>query len=331
MSKLRFFLLAIPPVQYISRLKKMVESGKGGCSMLKRKWVSCLFASVLTLTSVTGGVFENTVQAAAINKDYESHAAKAAIDFGIQKGYLWLSGGKFYPNNQITQGQFVASLVAIRGVKETATVPQIPAGHWAKYSYERAVKAGILDNVAIDPNKLLTKEEVALLVFNAWKPFRGEKNPNLSNTGALITWGWMKAAPSGQPKFREDLPVTRGDAAEILRYLWKDKWQLEQGAKYADEFHKNLKIQNGRISGKVPKADKNFMVIVQFNKKQGGLEGFINGKSFSIPVNEVSSIGLLVSNVNDSTDAGTYLYTKLPSLERVNNSTKFHKQAKGEN
>lgn len=292
--------------------------------MLKRKWVSCLFASVLTLTSVTGGVFENTVQAAAINKDYESHAAKAAIDFGIQKGYLWLSGGKFYPNNQITQGQFVASLVAIRGVKETATVPQLPAGHWAKYSYERAVKAGILDNVAIDPNKLLTKEEAALLVFNAWKPFRGEKNPNLSNTGALITWGWMKAAPSGQPKFREDLPVTRGDAAEIFRYLWTDKWQLEQGAKYAAEFHKNLKIRNGKISGKVPKADKNFMVFAQVNRKQGDRVAFFSGETFSIPLNEVNYIGFKVSNVNNSTDAGTYLYTKIPALEQEIKNAKFY-------
>ncbi|WP_432775460.1 S-layer homology domain-containing protein [Brevibacillus gelatini] len=292
--------------------------------MLKRKWVSCLFASVLTLTSVTGGVFENTVQAAAINKDYESHAAKAAIDFGIQKGYLWLSGGKFYPNNQITQGQFVASLVAIRGVKETAAVPQLPAGHWAKYSYERALKAGILDNVKIDPNKLLTKEEAAMLVFNAWKPFRGEKDPNLSNTGALITWGWMKAAPSGQPKFREDLPVTRGDAAEIFRYLWTDKWQLEKGAKYANEFHNSLKIVNGKIVGKVPKGDRNFTIIATFVTKQNGREGFVNNQSFSVPLSNVNSLAFFVINSNDSTDASSFRYTKFPSLERINMNQKFY-------
>ncbi|ELK42154.1 S-layer homology domain-containing protein [Brevibacillus agri] len=292
--------------------------------MLKRRWVSCLFASVLTFTSVTGVVFENSVQAAATNKDYESHAAKAAIDFGIQKGYLWLSGGKFYPNNQITQGQFVASLVAIRGVKETAAVPQLPAGHWAKYSYERAVKAGILNNVKIDPNKPLTKEEAAMLVFNAWKPLRGEKNPNLSNTGALITWGWMKAAPSGQPKFREDLPVTRGDAAEILRYLWTDKWQLEQGAKYANEFHNSLKIANGKIIGKVPKGDKNFTIIATFVTKQNGREGFVNNQSFSVSLSNVSSLAFFVINSNDSTDASSFRYAKLPSLERTNMNQRFY-------
>ncbi|WP_309478819.1 S-layer homology domain-containing protein [Brevibacillus agri] len=303
----------------------------------KALWTSLLLLGITVGQSGgSAGVLVHKVEAAGAIKpaaasDYASHPAKEAIAFGLQKGYIWTyPDEKFHPEQTVTQSQFVASLVAIRQVSEKAPVPELAAGHWAKDIYKRAQKAGILANVKIDPNKPLTKEEAAALVFNAWRPFRGEKNPNLTNTGALITWGWMKAAPSGQPKFREDLPVTRGDAAEILRYLWTDKWQLEQGAKYADEFHRNLKIQNGKLTGKVPKADKNFMVIVQINKKQGGREGFINGKAFSIPVNEVSSIGLLVSNVNDSTDAGTYLYTKLPSLERVNNSAEFHKQAKGE-
>ncbi|MCG5250268.1 S-layer homology domain-containing protein [Brevibacillus agri] len=293
--------------------------------MLKRRWVSCLFASVLTFTSVTGVVFENSVQAAATNKDYESHAAKAAIDFGIQKGYLWLSGGKFYPNNQITQGQFVASLVAIRGVKETAAVPQLPAGHWAKYSYERAVKAGILNNVKIDPNKPLTKEEAALLVFNTWWPYRGEKSPDLTNTGALITWGWMKPAPRGQPKFREDLPVLRSDAAEILQFMWQDKWQLEQGKKYADEFHKSLKVVNGKITGKVPKGDGNFLIRAMFNTKADGLNGFLNNESFAVPVNSVKSLTFQVINAKDSTSAGGYWYPNLPKFDRENRTKKFYR------
>ncbi|NRR03583.1 S-layer homology domain-containing protein [Brevibacillus sp. RS1.1] len=294
--------------------------------MNKRTIMSYLLAAVLAVAGLTGVEDSQNVQAAASAKDYASHTAREAIDFGVQKKYLWLdSKGNFYPNNQITQGQFIASLVAIRGLKEVAPVPELPEGHWAKMSYEKAQKAGILAGVKVEPNRLLTKEETAALVYAAWKPIRGEKNPNLTNTGALITWGWMKPAPSGQPKFREDLPVTRGEAAEILRYLWKDKWQLEQGAKYADEFHKSLKVVNGKISGKVPKGDSNFMILVQFFTKQNELEGFINNQSFNIPLNNTSSFSFNVINNNDSTDAGIYLYTKLPSLEKTNNTRKFYK------
>ncbi|MBY0084988.1 S-layer homology domain-containing protein [Brevibacillus brevis] len=293
--------------------------------MNKRAMMSCLLAAVLAMAGLTGVADSSNVQAVAPAKDYASHTAKAAIDFGIQKKYLWLdSKGNFYPNSQITQGQFIASLVAIRGLKEVAPVPQLPAGHWAKMSYEKAQKAGILAGVKVEPNRQLTKEETATLVYAAWKPIRGEKNPNLTNTGALITWGWMKPAPSGQPKFREDLPVTRGEAAEILRYLWKDKWQLEQGAKFADEFHKSLKVVNGKISGKVPKGDSDFMIRAMFVTNQNGREGFLNNETFNISLNNISSLAFTIINKDDSTDAGIYLYTKLPKLERYTNNQRFH-------
>ncbi|TQK62944.1 S-layer family protein [Brevibacillus sp. AG162] len=293
--------------------------------MNKHAIISYLLASVLAVAGFTGVADSPTVQAKASAKDYASHKAKAAIDFGVQKKYLWLDNkGNFYPNSQITQGQFIASLVAIRGLKEVAPVPQLLDGHWAKMSYEKAQKAGILAGVKVEPNRLLTKEDTAALVYAAWKPIRGEKNPNLTNTGALITWGWMKPAPSGQPKFREDLPVTRGEAAEILRYLWKDKWQLEQGAKFADEFHKSLKVVNGKISGKVPKGDSDFMITATFVTKQNEREGFINNQSFNVPINSVSSMVFFVTNKHDSTDAGSFRYSKFPELERTSISQKFH-------
>ncbi|MGK5511953.1 S-layer homology domain-containing protein [Brevibacillus formosus] len=294
--------------------------------MNKRKIMTCLMAAILTMPGFTGVVENNTVQAASQAKDYASHPAKAAIDFGVQKKYLWLdSKGSFSPNSQITQGQFISSLVAIRGVKEVAPVPELPVGHWAKQSYEKAQKAGILANVKIDPNKLLTKEETALLVFNSWKPYRGEKSPNLTNTGALVTWGWMKAAPNGQPKFREDLPVLRSDAAEILRFMWKDKWELEQGRKYADEFHKSLKVVNGKITGKVPKGDGNFLIRAMFITNTDGRNGFLNNESFSVPVSTVKHLTFQVINSKDSGIAGGYWYPKLPKFDRENRTQRFYR------
>ncbi|TKI58468.1 S-layer homology domain-containing protein [Brevibacillus antibioticus] len=294
--------------------------------MNKRAMMSYLLASILAMAGITGVADSPTVQAAVPAKDYTSHTAKAAIDFGVQKKYLWLdSKGNFYPNNQITQGQFIASLVAIRGLKEVESVPQLPEGHWAKVSYEKAQKAGILDTVKIDPNRLLTKEETALLVFNTWKPYRGEKSPNLTNTGALVTWGWMKPAHSGQPKFREDLPVCRSDAAEILQFMWQDKWQLEQGRKYAEEFHNSLKVANGKITGKVPKGDGNFLIRAMFITNDDGINGFINNESFSVPVNTVKSLSFEVINSKDSGMAGGYWYPKLPKFDRENRTKRFYR------
>ncbi|WP_055745740.1 S-layer homology domain-containing protein [Brevibacillus choshinensis] len=242
--------------------------------------------------------------------DFAAHPARESILLGLQKGFIWkYPDGRFYPDKQIVQSQFVASLVAIRGIKETAPVHELPAGHWAKGTYERAKKAGILTDIKIDPNKLLTKEEAAQLVFNAWKPYRGVKMNGYTNTGALITWGWMDPAPAGQPKFREDLPVTRGDAAKMLAYLWKDKGQLELGAKWAEEFEKSLKISNGQISGIVPKGDKNFTIRVSFVTLDNGRLGYLNGESFKVDIKKVNTIMVLsIRNNTDSSDAGIIHY-----------------------
>lgn len=256
--------------------------------------------------------------------DFAAHPAKESILLGLQKGFIWkYPDGRYYPDKQIVQSQFVASLVAIRGSKETAPVPELPSGHWAKGTYERAQKAGILTDIKIDPNKSLTKEEAAQLVFNAWKPYRGVKMNGYTNTGALITWGWMDPAPAGQPKFREDLPVTRGDAAKMLAYLWKDKGQLELGAKWAEEFERSLKIANGQISGAVPKGDKNFTIRVSFVTLENGRLGYLNGESFKVDVKKVNTIMVLsIRNNVDSSDAGIIHY-QTPNLKRELKNKQF--------
>lgn len=256
--------------------------------------------------------------------DFAAHPAKEAILLGLQKGFIWkYPDGRFYPDKQIVQSQFVASLVAIRGMKETAPVPELPAGHWAKGTYERAQKAGILTDIKIDPNKLLTKEEAAQLVFNAWKPYRGVKMKGYTHTGALITWGWMEAAPAGQPKFREDLPVTRGDAAKMLRFLYDDKIQIEQGEKLWNEYHSSLTINKGILSGKVPKGEAKHYINVQLFLKNNQILGFENGQSFSVNVSNVKSVGFIVVDRHDSTKSISYRYPKLPELYWENATQKF--------
>jgi len=257
--------------------------------------------------------------------DFAAHPARDSILLALQKGFMWqYPDGRFYPDKRISQSQFVASLVAIRGVKETAAVPELPAGHWAKVTYERAQKAGILAGIKLDPNKLLTKEEAALLVFNAWKPYRGVKMQGYSHTGALITWGWMDPAPAGQAKFREDLPVTRGEAAKILAYLWRDKWQLELGESMADVFHKSLKVKNGYIIGSVPRNIEHYKVTVSFKLVSGKMISFQNGQSFNVSLEDIKPFLVFdVMNEKDSSDAIVYWYNNLPNLMKTRKTQMF--------
>lgn len=296
--------------------------------MKKRNVLAGGLAAFLFVGSVLFGTGMDRISAAkaAQRMDYAHHPAKAAIAFGLQQGYMWTyPDGGFYPHHRISQAQFVAGLAAIRGERGIQPVPQLPNGHWAKSVYERANKAGTLRDIAIDPNRLLTKEEAAKLVFNAWRPYRGEKNKHYTNTGALVTWGWMKPAPPGQPKFREDLPVTRADAAEIFLYLWQDKWQLELGKKYADEFHRSLKVENGVISGRVPKGDgTNFLIRVSFITKENGRLHYLNGETFKIDTNRlISYLVVSVTNKVDSSDAGLFYYNDFSNLKRTHETLKF--------
>lgn len=277
-------------------------------------------SSFLVMVLVVSSVFILTPNAVAIQpgtSDYTAYPEKGAPEFALKKGFMWkYPDGQFHGDKQITQGQFISSLVALRGVMETAPVPQLPESHWAKQTYERAQKAGILVDVVIDPNKLLTKEETAQLVFNAWKPYRGVKAKGFTYAGALITWGWMNPAPNGQPKFRGDLPVTRAEAAVILRHLWQDKFNLEQGEKYALEFHNSLKVVDGYLVGKVPIGDRLFFLNAQFFTKSNQVLGYKNGDSFKVKITDITGMTYTAMNQLDSSDAANYHYLKLPSLER---------------
>lgn len=267
------------------------------------------------------------IAAEPLTANYSATPEKGAVEFALLKGYMWkYADGQFHGEKQITQGQFVSSLVTIRGLKDGEPVPQLPQGHWAKATYERAQKAGILTDVEINPDKLLTKEETALLVFNAWKPYRGVKDKGFTNTGALVTWGWMDPAPPGQPKFREDLPVTRADAAVILRNMWQDKYQLELGEKYAMEFHNSLKVENGFLVGTVPKGDKLLYLNVKIYKHDNQVLGYENGDSIKVKIENIKSMAFSALNQLDSANAAIYQYTNLSTLERIKYTQQFSRQ-----
>jgi len=289
--------------------------------------VKKILSTLLVAAFVMGALAGPAPVAAAdpLTANYSATPEKGAIEFALLKGFMWkYPDGQFHGEDQISQGQFVSSLVAIREVKEGEPVPQLPEGHWAKATYERAQKAGILAGVEINPNKLLNKEETALLVFNAWKPYRGVKDKGFTNTGALVTWGWMEPAPPGNPKFREDLPVTRAQAAVILRKMWQDKYQIELGEKYALEFHNSLKVKDGYLTGMVPKGDKLLHLSVQFFKKDfSGIVPYSNGQSFKVKIADFGGMGFTATNELDYSFAATYQYNDLYDVKREKKTQQF--------
>lgn len=291
------------------------------------KRLRVILSSMLIIAFMVGPMIlpiSEAIAAEPLTANYSATPEKGAVEFALLKGYMWkYADGQFHGERQITQGQFVSSLVTIRGLKEGEPIPQLPEGHWAKATYERAQKVGILTDVEINPDKLLTKEETALLVFNAWKPYRGVKDKGFTNTGALVTWGWMDPAPPGQPKFREDLPITRLDAAVILRKLWQDKYEIELGEKYALEFHKSLKVVDGYLMGTVPKEEKLLNIGVQFYTKDNKIVPYLEGKVFKMKIDSLQALSFSATNRLDSSIAAVYQYLELPSLERKKNTQPF--------
>ncbi|CAM3307297.1 S-layer homology domain-containing protein [Brevibacillus invocatus] len=293
------------------------------------KRLHVILSSMLITAFMVGPMIlpiSEAIAAEPLTANYSATPEKGAVEFALLKGYMWkYADGQFHGEKQITQGQFVSSLVTIRGLKDGEPVSQLPQGHWAKATYERAQKAGILTDVEINPDKLLTKEETALLVFNAWKPYRGVKDKGFTNTGALVTWGWMDPAPHGQPKFREDLPVTRSDAAVILRKMWQDKYEIELGEKYALEFHKSLKVVDGYLMGVVPTGEKLLDLNAKLFDKDNKLLSYSNGEKFRVKVSNLRAISFAATNNLDYTIAAVYHYLDMNTLERLNKTQQFSK------
>ncbi|MGG0937182.1 S-layer homology domain-containing protein [Brevibacillus centrosporus] len=159
-----------------------------------KKQVNTLLVASLLVTGISVSTFSPAAHAQAavvgVKSDYQNHQYKDAIDYVLEKRVMWkYADGTFKPNTQMTQGQLLTSLVAVMQLKEKAPVAQLPVGHWAKDVYEKAHKKGILAGITIDPNRLVTKEEAALIVNNAWKPYRGGIWPGITNYQHLISRG----------------------------------------------------------------------------------------------------------------------------------------------
>ncbi|WP_289138173.1 S-layer homology domain-containing protein [uncultured Brevibacillus sp.] len=244
------------------------------------------FLTILLATAVVvgGGVGEAaSVFAAQTNmaaRDYQNHVHKEDIEYAVKSQLMWLfPDGNFRPNQTITQADLVVGLVQVKGLKEGEAIKDFPVGHWAKSYYERAVKDGILKDVAVEPNKVLTREEAAYLLINAWESVRltrtkkdSEDHKNRSQIVYAVATQMAVVKPGEFPNgektnlYDSKSLMTRGEAAYSFHQLHIDLTGINESEKLYSQFRSGLKLTNKTLSGDIPSSDKYFLEIKLFLK-----------------------------------------------------------------
>lgn len=300
---------------------------------MKRK---SFFLTILLATAVVvgGGVGEaSSLFAAQTNtsaRDYQNHVHKADIEYAVKNQLMWLfPDGSFRPDQTITQADLVVGLVQVKGLKEGEAIKDFPAGHWAKTYYERAVKDGILKDVAVEPNKVLTREEAAYLLINAWENLRGSRTnkdsaplKNQTQVQFTVSTGYLvpKAGeyPSGvsTSKFDSKSLVTRGELAFSLKALHTDFIGIQEAEKMYTQFHNSLKLSKGVISGVIPNDGEYSLNIKFFGTKIKDYD--IKGK-FSLNVTQFDQMLVRIVRKGEAVPLAYYVYTNMPNnLEHKN-------------
>lgn len=302
---------------------------------MKRK--SFFLALLLaTATVASGGVGESAfVFAAQANqavKDYQNHVHKVDIEYAVKNQLMWLfPDGNFRPDQTITQADLVVGLVQVKGLKEGVAIKDFPVGHWAKTYYERAVKDGILKDVAVEPNKVLTREEAAFLMINAWESLRQtrtqkEAESSKNRSQAHFAVGYSMLAPKAgeflngvqTSMYDSKSLMTRGEAAFSFTNLHIDFIGISEAEKLYSEFHKTLKLSNGKVTGVIPNSDKYYLEIKLFIDGPKVEDHKTPGK-LSINVSKANGMVVRVVYKGQAVPLANYHYNNLPkNLDHVN-------------
>lgn len=293
-------------------------------------FLSSVNAAIFTVGSLFATVHPPIAQAQTVQKDYVNHPEKANIEYAVKNRLMWLyPDGNFRPEQPITQADVVAGLVNVKGLTVGTPVQGFPANHWAKVYYERANKDGMLNGVVISPNKVLTREEVAKLLVNAWQNVRAsvtQKNSEFRKNDSYVQFvvGSRQMRPKAG-KFPNGVAtslydsfgsLTRAELAYTLSFMKKDFMEVREAEVIADKMHNSIKISGGYITVTAPKTRKEleakFFIVTKSNQYLDTLEkGYLKH-----PIADVQRILVSVKNKDTNTALVGYRYTKLPKLDR---------------
>jgi hypothetical protein len=293
-------------------------------------FLSGVLATILTLSGLFAAAHSPAAQAQTVQKDYANHPNRAAIEYVVKNKLMWLyPDGNFRPEQPVTQADVVAGLVNVKGLTVGSSIQGFPANHWAKVYYERANKDGILNGVVINPNKVLTREETAFLMINAWQNVRNSRDNK--ETGAYKTapniqyavgsrWMPKKAGkfPNGVSTTAYDgvTNATRGELAFGLTALRKDLIDIKESEKLALQVHNSFKISGKTLKGTLPSHPIYLSeLIVGF--KNGKIYRYSDPGNISLDITQVTYMTVAITRKDRSIKLATYQYLKIPNLTRI--------------
>lgn len=297
-----------------------------------------ILAKGLVVTTLALGFiplgYSQSVDAAAqqITKDFQNHKYKLNIEYVVENNLMWLfPDGNFQPDKQLTQAEIIAGLVQTKKLTQGSAVPGLPAGHWAKGYYEKAMKDGVLKNVVIAPNKVLTREEAAILIVNAWENLRQSRTKKesveykgRSNIEYVVGSGWITeksgSFPNGVPttKYDSKSNMTRGDLAFSLHQLHMDYIGIQDAEKLFMQFNKSMKLSNGILTGTVPSSQKYALDITLYLKGPKVIEHEKTG-NLLINVSQATEMVVRIVRKGEAIPLAYYHYNNLPhSLNHKN-------------
>lgn len=163
--------------------------------------------------------------------DIDNHWAKNEIDFMISEGVInGYEDGTFKPNNNMSKVEFYKVINHLMGYEDMAEEVEFEDVKETDWFYEEVLKAlakGYLeDGEKLNPNELITREEVARIIGIAYglekdaRPAREFKdNAKISlaargYVGALKEKGYIQGYPDGT--FRPKNNITRAEAVKML-------------------------------------------------------------------------------------------------------------------
>ncbi|WP_230077853.1 S-layer homology domain-containing protein [Brevibacillus sedimenti] len=295
-------------------------------------FLASLLGTVLSLSGLFTAPHPSVAQAQTVQKDYENHPNRAAIEYVVKHKLMWLfPDGNFRPEQPITQADLVAGLVNVKGLTQGVSVPGFPQNHWAKVYYERAMKDGILDDVSINPNKVLNREEGAFLIINAWESVRNSRTQKTtgfyeqsSNVKYAVDSAWLPKKAGKFPNgvatsiYDSETSVTRSEQAFVLATLHKDFVGIKEAEIIANKIHSSLRLSNGILRGTIFTSNK-YNVSLFILHKNGNFNEYNSPGAFSVNVSQAKAMQLTIKYRGEAVPLVFYMYTKLPvSLEYEN-------------
>lgn len=100
-----------------------------------------------------------------------------------------MSDNTFAPLKEVTRAEFITMIVRafdLLDVKSSAAFSDVKASDWSYGYIASGVKNGLINGVGngkFDPNRAITREEMAIIVSNTLKKFKGK---SVSDTNAAL-------------------------------------------------------------------------------------------------------------------------------------------------